>query len=120
MGDKQTVPHRDWALSIGLFVVLGCLLIAFGWLLIFKVVAGLLFPFLSVALMVGVHALVGKVREQALDQQNVAIQLAVIGGGILSVGAAFLIDKSLSPVVLAYAGGGMALLASITILLEQA
>jgi len=119
--DKQTVPYKDWVLSIALSATLGCILVAFSWLLIFQFVVGALYPFVTVGLMIGVHALVVKFRDQplAMDPQNMAIQLGVIGGGIVSILLALLINRNLSLTAMGYVGGGMALVAVMTIGLDQ-
>ena len=108
-------------MSIALSATLGCIVVAFAWLLIFQFAVGALYPFVTVGLMIGVHALVVKFREQplAVDPQNMSIQLGVIGGGLLSILLALLINREISLVAMGYVGGGMALVALMTIGLDQ-
>src|SRR5690606_31757503 len=80
----------------------------------------ILFPFISVGLMIGAHTLAVKFREQPLDTQNTSIQLGIIGGGAVSVVLAFLVYREIPLTALAYAAGGMALVALGTIALDQA
>jgi tetratricopeptide (TPR) repeat protein len=106
-------------LSIGLASTVGFWAIAFFWLLVGKFVVGAIFPFVTIGLMVGFYFLAVKVREAPSDPQHTCIQLGFIGGGMTSVAVAYFGSDMIPSKGLLYCGGGMALIALLSVLLDQ-
>lgn len=108
-------------MSIALASTLGFLAIAGFWLLIGKPVVGLLFPFFTIGLMIGIFFLTVKYRKEPGegDPQNMSIQLAVIGGGLISTLLFYATTGVIPPRSLGYSGGLMALVALLWIAIDQ-
>jgi hypothetical protein len=99
---------------------MGCVLISFFMTLVFdSVLTGLAYPFATVALIKLSHILLVKFRPLDEDPNHVAIQESVVLGGGVSVVLACLFNEKLRVLDLAYGGGAMALLATLSIALEQ-
>jgi ankyrin repeat protein len=99
---------------------MGCVLISFFMTLVFhSVLTGLAYPLVAAALMKLSHVLLVKFHPLDDDPNHIAIQESVVLGGGLSVVLARLVNEKLSFLDLAYGGGSMALLALLSIALEQ-
>jgi ankyrin repeat protein/organic hydroperoxide reductase OsmC/OhrA len=107
-------------LSILIAATLGCVVVSFFMvLLLYKFVAGALYPAFTVGLMIGAHVALTKLRPAREDPQHLNIQASVVVGGTLSVAIAYFGSGVISPTDLAYSGASMAALALISIALDE-
>lgn len=99
----------------------GCMIATFVLLsLFFKFIVGLLYPFVAVGLIFGVHRLLVTTGSGQPDPRHYKIQYAVIVGGTLSVGLAYMVSSGTYKLsTLGYTALVMAGLALFSILLDQ-
>lgn len=117
---EKATPYFEWVTSLLITATFGCSIVTFVFvMLLYHFVAGVLFPIFAGLLMKLAHLALVRFRKTEDDPQYMAIQWAVIIGGLLSVLVAFLVTKQVPLVVLGYAAAGMAMLALISIALEQ-
>lgn len=99
---------------------MGCVLITFLVILVFEhVLAGLVYPLATAAVMKLVHMGLVKIRPLKKDPGHIRIQQSVILGGVISVGIAFTLSAKLAPRDVLSGGGALGLLALMSVGLEQ-
>lgn len=99
---------------------LGCVIVTFLLVaVLYKIVAGLLYPVLTFGLIFGTHTLWRKIKGDVEDPHHVIIQGSVIVGGMLSVAIGALGSGVVSFTDLAYSGGGLGFVAFISLALDQ-
>lgn len=117
---EKATPYFEWVTSLLITATFGCAVVTFAFvMLLYHFLAGVLFPIFAGLLMKLAHLALVKHRKGQDDPHYMAIQWAVIIGGLLAVLVACLVTRQVPLSVLGYAGAGMALLALISIALEQ-
>lgn len=108
-------------MSILIAATVGCIVTTFLLLLVlFKFLVGLLYPLVTLGLVLGVHRLLGNAPSLRFDPRNYRIQYAIVVGGLLSVVFAHVVSGGVNNfAALGYSALVMAVAALLSILLEQ-